>query len=64
MVNVLVYQVLNKNLKFTVDSFENCLPQFLDMEICPNRLNIYYKNTQTDQYTNIQSFTLWKWKTS
>ena len=27
-------------------------------------MGIYHKNTQTGQYTNINSFTLWKWKTS
>ena len=58
--------VLNKfnssmqNLKFTVDTFENCVSHFLDIEICPNGLGIYHKNTQTGQYTNINSFTLWK----
>ena len=40
------------------------MPHFLDIEICPNGLSIYHKNTQTDQYTNIESFTLWKWKPS
>ena len=52
----------NKNLKFTIYTFENCLPHFLDIEICPNRLSIYQKNTKTGQYTN-KSFTMWKWKT-
>ena len=50
--------------KFTIHTFENCVPHFLDIEICPNGLSIYHKNTQTDQYTNIESFTLWKWKPS
>ena len=54
----------NKNLKFTVDTFENCVSHFMDIEICPSGLGIYHKNTQTGQYTNIESFTLWKWKTS
>ena len=54
----------NKNLKFTVDTFENCVPHFLDIEICSNGLGIYHINTQTGRYTNIESFTLWKWKTS
>ena len=40
------------------------MPHFLDMEICPSGLLIYHKNAQTGQYTNIESFTLWKWKTS
>ena len=48
----------NKNLKFTVDTFENCVPHFLDIQICPNGLGIHHKNTQTGEYTNIQSFKL------
>ena len=40
------------------------MPHFLEIEICPNGLGIYHKNTQTGQYTNIKYFTLWKWKTS
>ena len=40
------------------------MPHFLDIEICPNGLGIYHKNTQTGQYTNIEFFTLWRWKTS
>ena len=62
--------VLNKfnsfdyNLKFTIDSFENCVPHFLGMKICPNGQGIYRKHTQTGQYVNFDSFTLWKWKAS
>ena len=51
---------LNKNLNFTIDTFENCLPDFLDIEICPNRLAIYHKNIQTGQQTNIKSLKMWK----
>ena len=58
------FNSFNKNLKFTVHTFENCVHHFLDLEICPNGLGIYHKNTQTGQYTYIESFTLWKWKTS
>ena len=58
------FNSFNKNLKFTVDTIENCVPHFLHIETCPNGLGIYHKNTQTDQYTNIESFTLWKWKKS
>ena len=58
------FNSFNKNLKFTFDTFENCVPHSLDIEICPNGLGIYHKNTQTGQYTNIESFTLWKWKIS
>ena len=52
----------DKNLKFTVAKFENETPHFLDLEICPNGLTIFRKNTHTGQYMNMDSFTLWKWK--
>ena len=51
-------------MKFTVDTFENCVPHFLGIEVCLNGLGISHKNTQTGQYTNIETFILWKWKTS
>ena len=37
------FSSFNKNLKFTVDTFENCVPHFLDIEIYPNGLGIYHK---------------------
>ena len=54
----------DKNLKFTVDKFENETPHFLDLEICPNGLKVFRKNTHTGQYINMDSFTLSKWKTA
>ena len=54
----------NPNLQFTVDTFENEIPHFLDLEINPNGLSIFRKNTFTGQYVNINSFTTWKWKTA
>ena len=39
----------NDNLKFTVDTYENCVPHFLDIEIYPSILGIYHKHTQTEQ---------------
>ena len=51
-------------MKFTIDTFENSLPHFLDIEICPNELGIYHKHTQTIQYVHIISYKLWKWETS
>ena len=35
----------DKNLRFTVDSFENEVPHFLDIKISPLGLKIYQKNT-------------------
>ena len=54
----------DKNLKFTIDTFENSVPHFLDIEICPNGLGIYHKHTQTGQYVHITSYILWRSKTS
>ena len=53
-----------KNLRFTVDRFENCNPHFLDLEICPDGLSIFRKNTFTGQYTNAESFAPWHRKTA
>ena len=48
----------DKNLKFTIRTFENSVPHFLDIEICPNGLVIYHKHNQTGQYVHITSCTL------
>ena len=58
------FNEFNKNLKFTVDRFKNETPHFLDLEICPNGLTFFQKNTLTGHYINMDSFTLWKWKTA
>ena len=58
------FSSFDKSLKFTINTFEHCVPHFLDIEICLNGFDIYHKNTETGQYTNINSFTVWKWKTS
>ena len=54
----------DKNLKFTVDRFEKKTTHFLDLEICPNGLTIFQKTNHTRQYINVDSFTLWKQKTT
>ena len=59
-----IFNSFHDNLKVTIDTFENCPPHFLDIEICPNGLRIYHKHTQTGQYVSFDSFTLWKWKVS
>ena len=51
-------------LKFTIDTFQNSVPHFLDIEICLNGLGIYHKHIQTSQYVHITSYTLWRRKTS
>ena len=40
------FNSFNGNLKFTINAFENCVPYFLDIELCPNGLGIY----QTGKY--------------
>ena len=54
----------DKSLKFTIDTFENSVSHFLDIEICPNGLGIYHKHTQTGQYVHITFHALWRLKTS
>ena len=54
---------VNKKSKFAINTFQNCVPHFLDIKISPIELDIYHKNTQTGQYTYIEyieHFTLWK----
>ena len=58
------FNSFDKNLKFAIDTFENSVPHFLDIEICPDGLGIYHKHTQTGQQVHISSCTLWRWKTS
>ena len=54
----------DKNLKSAIDAFENNVPHSLDIEIDTNEFVIYHKHTQTGQYVHINSYTLWRWKTS
>ena len=37
----------HKNLEFTVDKFEDCVPHFLDLEIHPDGLSIFRKETHS-----------------
>ena len=58
------FNAFDKNLQFTVDKFENETPHFLDLEIHPDGLTIYRKDTHTGQFTNFSSFTKWNHKTA
>ena len=40
------FNSFDKNLKFTINTFENSGPHFLDNEICPNGLAISHEHTQ------------------
>ena len=52
----------HKNLEFTVDKFEDCTPHFLDLEIHPDGISIYRKDTHTAQFVHYESFTKWNHK--
>ena len=39
----------DKNFNFTVDTFDNVVPHFLGIEIHPDGLSIYCKDTNTGQ---------------
>ena len=54
----------DKNQKFTVDLFDNVVPHFLDIEIHPDGLSIYCKDTNTGQCTHFDSCSPWRYKTS
>ena len=49
----------DKNFKFTVDLFENEVPHFLDLEMSPDGISIYRKDTNTGLYVNYKSFVPW-----
>ena len=46
----------HKNLKFTVDRFENDFVHFLDIKISCDGTDVYRKSTHTGQYTHFSSF--------
>ena len=61
-----VYNALNnfdRNLKFTLDTLNDVVPHFLDIEIHPNGLRIYCKPTNTGQCTHYTSVSPWRYKT-
>ena len=51
------FNQFHKNLKFTVDNFENTVAHFLDLEIHPDGVSIYRKDTHTAQFVNYNSYT-------
>ena len=56
------FNSFHKNIEFTVDKFEDCVPHFLDLEIHPDGLSIFRKETHTAQFVHFQSFTKWNHK--
>ena len=62
-----IHQLLNQfdpNLKFTVVTFENETPHFLDLELHPDGISIFRKDTNTGLYTNFDSFLPWSFRVS
>ena len=45
-----------------MDKFEDCVPHFLDLEIHPDGLSIFRKDTHTAQFVHHDSFTKWNHK--
>ena len=52
----------HKNIEFTVDRFDDCVPHFLDLEIHHDGISIYRKDTHTAQFMHFDSFTKWNHK--
>ena len=57
------FNSFDKNLKFTVDEFESKV-HFLDIAIDKNETDVFYKKTNTGQYTHYSSYTPWNLKVS
>ena len=58
------FNSFDKNLKFTVDNFENGKIHFLDLEISDSGIDILRKSTHTGRYTRFDSFKPWSRKTA
>ena len=57
-----VHKALNKfdnNLHLTVDTFQNEVPHFVDLELSPNGIIIFQKDTITGLYINFTIFLSW-----
>ena len=59
------FNAFDKNLKFTVDSFDDGVVHFLDILVHSNgETDVYSKSTNTGQYTHFDSYTPWGYKIS
>ena len=54
----------DKNIKFTIDTLPDGNVHFLDIKVGKNHVDIYYKDTHTEQYTSFHSQTPWRLKTA
>ena len=53
------FNSFHRNLEFTVDRFDDCIPHFLDLEMHPDGISIYRKETHTAQFVHYDSFIKW-----
>ena len=47
--------MFDKNLRFTVDKFDDVVPHFLDLELRDDPITLYTKPTNTGLYVNYNS---------
>ena len=62
-----IHHTLNKfhkNLRFTVDKFDNVVPHFLDLELRDDGIPLYTKSTNTGLYVNYNSNVPWAFRVS
>ena len=60
-----VHQALNKfdrNLRFTVDRFDDVVPHFFDLELRDDEIALYKKSTNTGLYVNYNSNAPWAFR--
>ena len=53
------FNSFHRSLEFTVDKFDDCVPHFLDLEIHPDGISIYRKETHTAEFVHYDSFIKW-----
>ena len=58
------FNSFDKNIKFTMDKFDDGIVHFLDIKINRCETDFYYKSTHTGQYSDFSSQTPWRLKTS
>ena len=59
-----LFNSFHKNLRFTVNRFENEVLHFLANKMSAQSLTDYHKNTSTEQYAHYDSFIPWSYKIS
>ena len=62
-----IHHTLNKfhkNLRFTVDKFDNVVPHFLDLELRDDGIPLYTRSTNTGLYVNYNSNVPWAFRES